>query len=87
MPAVDLIFYGLTFNQVSPAAVRILLDSRPVEVRGPVSPTFRHLAMPESRPSACTFHGCLQRGTTVATRWAPAHTPSLGARPGPMQNA
>ena len=35
--------------------------------KGSCESAFWHLAMAESRPRACTYHGCLRHGTTVLT--------------------
>ena len=52
-------------------------------VRGCSRNSDRPLAMAESRPSACTFHGCVRHGTTVPIRWGHARTSS----PCPHPNA
>ena len=57
------------------------------ELRGGTSRTFRHLAMPESRPCACSLHGCLRHRTPVPTRWVLAHAACASTHLNAMQHA
>ena len=63
-----------------------IVPARPLS-RGHCRNFFRHLAMAESRPCACTFHGWRRHRTTVPIAWVPAHTSSQRTDPNAVRIA